>query len=385
MAKLFFAVIPSGTKFDFMKRAPIFFTMSVGIMILSLVSLFTKGLNYGVDFTGGTELHVRFTDKPSAAHIREVLEKAGVGEPMVQGYGEQGAGEYLIRIGSHETDAKPFQAQLQSALNKVAPSGSTARLVFSEDRMYVTFTSPVDPAKIRDGVNGANLKDISAASVERFGKESANEYLVQFASVGTRMVDILKTTFGKDKLEVLQIEQVGPKVGKELRYQAIGATLLSMLFILIYVWFRFDFDFGVGAIIALFHDPILVLGVFSVFGLQFDLTTVAAVLTLVGYSINDTIVVYDRIRENLKKMSDPYLPHVINQSVNETLSRTILTSLTTFVAAISLLIWGGPVTFNFALAFAVGVVTGTYSSIFVAAPVTIYLRNFIDKKKRLAA
>jgi preprotein translocase SecF subunit len=196
----------------------------------------------------------------------------------------------------------------------------------------------------------------------------------------TKVSQALHQVFGDHSFETLQVETVGPKVGKELRLQAVGAVLISIIFILIYVWFRFEFEFAPGAIVALVHDALAILAVFSMFQIPFDLSIVAAVLTIVGYSINDTIVLFDRVRENIKLSRDPSLPAIINLSINQTLSRTILTSGTVLFASLPLMFLGGPITFNFALAFTIGIVVGTYSSSFVASPITIYVRNYLQHK-----
>ncbi len=172
---------------------------------------------------------------------------------------------------------------------------------------------------------------------------------------------------------------MGEKVGSELRTQALGAVLISIIFILLYIWFRFDFEYAPGAILALIHDAMAVLGIFSILRLQFDLTSIAAVLTIVGFSINDTIVTYDRIRENMKNLTTDF-PNLINTSINETLGRTILTSMTLFMACLILYFFGGPITQNFAFALCVGLISGTYSTIFIASPLTIYIRRYMQQK-----
>ncbi|MEZ4845747.1 MAG: protein translocase subunit SecF, partial [Bdellovibrionota bacterium] len=216
-------------------------------------------------------------------------------------------------------------------------------------------------------------------SVTKFGRASINEYAIQFSGAGARIVEALNKAFGKDQVEVLQMEEVGEKVGAELRMQALGAVIISIILILLYVWFRFDFEFAPGAILALIHDSVAVLGIFSIMRLQFDLSSIAAVLTIVGFSINDTIVTYDRVRENTKKLSLGF-PELINLSINETLGRTLLTSASVLMVCLVLFFYGGPITQNFALALCVGVVAGAFSTIFIASPLTIYIRRYMQKK-----
>jgi preprotein translocase SecF subunit len=246
--------------------------------------------------------------------------------------------------------------------------------------MYPVFNSSQDEAAIEQAIADLKLDNASVQFVSPFGKAARNEYLVQFAGASTRIIDTLEQTQGADRFEVLQVEEVGQKVGSELRTQALGAVLISILFILGYIWFRFDFEFSPGAIVALVHDSIAVLGVFAFLQLPFDLSTVAAVLTIVGFSINDTIVTYDRIRENLKKVKGMGFVDIVNKSINETLSRTVLTSITLLMATLMLLFYGGVITQNFALALTLGVVFGTYSTVFIASPLTIYTRKYFASK-----
>jgi preprotein translocase subunit SecF len=180
------------------------------------------------------------------------------------------------------------------------------------------------------------------------------------------------------------IQIVGPKVGAELRKQAVNATLLALAGMLVYIWFRFEWIYGVGAVIACLHDTIITIGLFSLFGKEITLTVIAALLTLVGYSMNDTIVIFDRIRENTHLNNRESLADLINRSVNQTLSRTVMTSGLTFLAVIALYLFGGPVLHGFAFALVVGILIGTYSSVFVASPIVLFWHNFADARKKKA-
>jgi len=382
MSAKFFEIIPHGTRINFVGKASYVFAFSTFVFIGSLALLFTKGLNYGVDFTGGSQIHLRFHDKVKAAELREVLKPIGLSSAMVQGFGEKGSGEFLIRVQPQDLSIEEHREKLQRSLDKVASKKNpSTKIRFSEERIYVTFGSSVDPKKIEKSINSLSISDLEVEMVSRFGPVSAHEYLVQFRGVASRIINTFRSHYGAGKIEILQVEQVGAKVGAELRQQAVGAILISIVLILIYIWFRFDLEYAPGAIAALLHDALFVLGVFSFFQIQFDLSIVAAVLTIVGLSINDTIVVYDRFRENIKKSRDLDFKEVINTSINETLSRTILTSGTGLIAALSLLFLGGPITFNFALAFTIGIVVGTYSSIYVASPLTIYCRSYLQRRR----
>ncbi|MFH1018756.1 MAG: protein translocase subunit SecF [Pseudomonadota bacterium] len=377
MSEMFFTLIPSNASIDFIGKRRIYVGISVVTLALAIIALLVKGLNYGVDFTGGTQIQVRFQSKPSDADVRKSLSKIQLSEATVQEVGGEGSGEFLVRVSTAGLDLTKYRETLQKAFDAVSPAeGGPARLRFSEDRLYVQYEKSADPEKMKAGVNALGAQDITAESVNPFGKESNHEYLVQFAGVASRITGTFQESFGKGAFEILQTDQIGPKVGKELRWQAVGAVLISMILILIYVGFRFEFEFAPGAVLGLFHDAMIVLGVFAFFGLQFDLSIVAAVLTIIGFSINDTIVVYDRIRENIARTRNPNLAVVMNDSINQTLSRTILTSGTVLLATLALVFFGGPITFNFALAFSIGVVVGTYSSISVSSALTLYLHEW---------
>lgn len=382
MERKFFEIVPSGTQINFIGKSRFVFIFSALLIVGALVLLSIKGLNYGVDFTGGTQIHLRFQEKLASADLRDALKPVGLSDVLVQGFGEKDSGEFLIRVQPQDLNIQAYEAKLQKALNSVNEEKvGSAKIRFSEERVYVTYPREVFPKKIEEAIQKLSIQDLKVESVAPFGPMTSHEYLIQFAGVARRIVDAFREKFGSGRFEVLQIEQVGAKVGSELRRQAIGAVLISIILILVYVWFRFDMEYAPGAIVALIHDALVVLGVFSIFRLQFDLSTVAAVLTIVGLSINDTIVIYDRIRENIKKTNDFQFPELINQSINETLSRTILTSGTGLFAALALLLLGGPITFNFALAFTIGIISGTYSTIYVASPLTIYFHNYLQRKR----
>lgn len=381
MAQKFFEIVPNGTKIDFIGKWRLVFAGSVLMIVASIFFLSTKGLNYGVDFKGGTDIHVHFFDRLEVGEVRSILGTVGFQGAMVQGYGDKGSGEFLIRLEPEKMNIEKYKNELQAAFDKASPKGGgKARIRFQEDRIYVSFDKPSDPKTLKSAVDGLKLRDLRVDTVTPFGRSSGNEYLVQFAGVATKVLQAFRGELGPGKLEVLAVDQVGAKVGAELRMQAIGAILIAILLIGVYVWFRFDLMFAPGAMISLIHDPLAVFLVFSAFGLQLDLTIVAAFLTMIGFSINDTIVVYDRIRENVKKSKDASLPAIMNKSINETLGRTVLTSGTLMIAAIALLLWGGPITFNFALALGIGSIVGTYSSIYVCCPITIMVHNYMIRR-----
>jgi preprotein translocase subunit SecF len=248
--------------------------------------------------------------------------------------------------------------------------------------VQLRFTENTTPEQIKELLIPNVL---SAATVQQFGEE-ANEFLIRAKESkddGLRgsLLKALGAHYGADNVDLRRIEMVGPQVGKDLRQQGLMAVVYAMIGILVYVTWRFELVFAVGAIIALLHDVLLTLGAFSLFGKEIDLPVIAAFLAIIGYSLNDTIIVYDRIRENTGKYISSGFPYTVNRSINETLSRTILTSTTTLLVVLALFIFGGGVIHNFAFALLVGVVVGTYSSVFVASPLLI---SWDERKKRLA-
>jgi preprotein translocase subunit SecF len=248
--------------------------------------------------------------------------------------------------------------------------------------IQVRFAQPVPTEDIRGALDGVVE---GTPVVQTFGE--ANEFIIQLEQsdeglegLSTQVHDALAEKLGDDQVEIRRVEMVGPKVGKDLREKGLLALAFSLGAILLYIWWRFELRFGFGAVAALFHDVLITIGVFSIFNKQFDLTTIAALLTIIGYSLNDTIVVYDRIRENVKKTGGKGdLAKTMNRSINECLSRTLLTSTTTLLVVLALFVLGGGVIHDFAFALLIGVVVGTYSSVYIASPVVLYLEQRAQK------
>lgn len=253
--------------------------------------------------------------------------------------------------------------------------------------VQVKFSDGTEAAKIKESLADLNLGSVV---VQQFGDDD-NEFLIRIQDSGKGsdlsglISGSLNTSFGEDKVDLRRVEMVGPQVGKDLRQKGLLSILYAMIGILIYVAWRFELRFAVGAILALVHDVLITLGVFSLTGREIDLPIIAAFLAIIGYSLNDTIVVYDRIRENYGKHQKKGFPEVVNRSINETLSRTILTSGTTLLVVAALFIFGGGVIHNFAFALLVGILIGTYSSIFVASPVLIFWDDFRSSSKEVSA
>jgi preprotein translocase subunit SecF len=240
--------------------------------------------------------------------------------------------------------------------------------------VQVKFAQPTDATEIKKAMEGLEL---GSPVVQSFG-DNQNEFLIRVEQASSELKGLsqviqksLEKTYEKGNVDIRRVEMVGPQVGKDLRGKGLKAIFYAMLGILVYISWRFEFRFAVGAIIALVHDVVITLGVFSLFGKEIDLPIIAAFLAIIGYSLNDTIIVYDRIRENLGKHHKESFPFIVNRSINETLSRTLLTSGTTLLVVLALFLLGGGVIHNFAFAMLIGVLIGTYSSIFVASPILI--------------
>lgn len=252
--------------------------------------------------------------------------------------------------------------------------------------VQIQFFTKVDISELRVALSNLAIEGLS---VQEFGEKEANEYLItmkkttgELEGLSDKIKAALEKRFGSESLDVRRVEMVGPKVGKDLRRKGMSAVIFSLLGMLIYIWWRFELRFGVGAIICLMHDVIITLGALSITDKPIDLPIIAALLTVVGYSVNDTIIISDRIRENLKKMIRERLREIVNKSINQTLSRTCITAGTTLVVVTALFFLGGEVIHDFAFTLIVGICIGTYSSIFISSPLLIVWERLFPKKKR---
>jgi preprotein translocase subunit SecF len=258
--------------------------------------------------------------------------------------------------------------------------GSLIRLEFKERPPLDKIRSAIG-SKISGEVNVQSFTDASSQNEVLIGTELTDERSLDASQ--RAILDTLEATFGKDAFTVRSREVVGPKVGADLRNQAIKATLYALAGMLVYIAFRFEWIYGAAAVIAVFHDTLITIGLFSLFNKEISLTVIAALLTLVGYSMNDTIVIFDRIRENLKLMRREPLESLMNKSINQTLSRTFLTSILTFISCISLYLFGGAVLHGFSFALVVGMIVGTYSTMFIASPIVLFWQKYREGRKKL--
>ncbi|HBQ21232.1 MAG: protein-export membrane protein SecF [Deltaproteobacteria bacterium GWA2_38_16] len=251
--------------------------------------------------------------------------------------------------------------------------------------VQIQFNKSIDSAEVRKILNDSGFKD---SSVQHLGVAGSQEFLIRLEQTSGNLKslqdDVAKTftkSQGEGSFNIKKIEMVGPRVGADLKRRGAWALFYSLIGILIYVALRFDYRFAPGGVVALLHDAIIPLGVFAVLGKKFDLTILAAILTIIGYSINDTIVIFDRIRELMKTYPGMDIVAIVNKSVNETMSRTILTSLTVFISLLAIFFFGGEVIHDFAFAMLIGVIVGTYSTIFIASPIFLFLYHRAEKKK----
>jgi len=376
------------TKYDFLGTKWPFIIASVLLLIAGFISLALKGgPRYGIDFKGGALMYVRFTTEPPADKIRSVLSAKIPGEITVQ----QTSGQPEVIISTELKDEKQLdQARRQMAETLADNFGKVeGKLDFNNSGKQAVVDRLRDPLQ-KAGVplSEQQLQDLVGRVIQyrdtppRSGLVKSFDELSGIQGVTPQVVAAMKSEMYPSQFAIRSVEVVGPKVGRELRKQAVLATLYALAGMLVYIAFRFEWIYGVAAVIAVFHDTLITVGLFSIFNEEISLTVIAALLTLVGYSMNDTIVIFDRIRENLKVHRREDLTTVINGAINQTLSRTIMTSGLTFLTAVSLFLFGGPVLRGFSFGLVVGILVGTYSSIFVASPILVFWQDYSDKRRR---
>lgn len=386
-----------GKLYDFMGMRKFWITLSLVLTLGSLVLLFVPGPNYGTDFRGGTELEVAFDKAVTSDQIRSATVASGkFSEPDVVEVKDTKANHFIVRVQEVSSLGEATKASLKKALCGEAPEGDPAcegaratEVKFSAggDKIATRYDHAPDLAKIRSqlaSVPGVKVRETPGSVVEANPRDHRVE--IQLESMGDQLLTSLRNALGADTVpaQALRVEWVGPKAGEQLRKSAINSVAIAVGFILIYLAFRFDLRFAPGVVLACLHDALVVLGVFVILHKEVTLATVAAVLTIVGYSMNDTVVVYDRIRENISRHKGKPFAEIINLSVSETLSRTLLTSGATMLSVLAFFIWGTGVIKDFALAMVIGIVAGTYSSIYVAAPLTEWIdRKMADRPKRV--
>ncbi len=392
-------ILPMEPKVPFINLRVIAAILSTIAIIASIFMFTTRGLNYGIDFTGGNVIEIDTGSDPDMVEVRKIMGDIGFGGATVQDInpasGAADAHKY-VRVGvpMQQEDADVENSLAEKVIAATADyygaefsinekiTSNPAQVTYIVDLgrvptdVDISKEAPVEggprPLLVDTGINnlvitkeGGNLVRVTIPKKTEGG---AN---VQQVALGLTKIS-LKKSFGE--YELRNQETVGSAVSGELRKKGMLSIGLALMMVLAYIWFRFEWQFGMGAVLALFHDVILTIGVFSLTQIEFNLSIIAAILTIVGYSLNDTVIVYDRIRENLRKFKKMPLPEVLNLSINDTLSRTILTSLTTLLALVALYVLGGSGLRGFSFAMIWGVFVGTYSSIFVASPLLMLLK-----------
>ncbi len=378
-------LIPHNLSINFLKHKNTFIVGSIVLNLAILLGAAIGGLNWGVDFKGGAELEVQFKGEAKDVEVRKAVQEAGFEDATVQLFGAASDHSFLIRIGRISLLSTAEVAKAKEAVTGKfgANLGSFEFNPDYGDKIELRFKQPIDPEEVRATLATVGIKAQDGAEGIKATSDKLGVTAIT-AGISTKVASALGEFAAKGTLpqaELRRVEFVGPQVGKQLRTKGILAVLYAAIAILLYIALRFDTRFAPGAIVAMFHDVIVVLGYYVVTRREFNLTSVAVLLTIVGYSVNDTIVVYDRIRENLAKAQGAPLTQVINGSINQTMSRTILTSATTVFALVGLLIFGVGQIWDFAAAMFLGIFVGTYSSIFIASPVTIFLEEIMGKSQ----
>jgi preprotein translocase subunit SecF len=374
---------------DWMGKAKYFYALSAILLIAGWTSVFLKGgptgggLPYSIDFKGGTNVDVRFAQAPNIEKLRSECTAQGLGDCEIQSISDianPNANEVLIFVGqkgNSEEAGEVSKTRILNALNTIYGVQNSSKTDFNAatPASLAAFLTQHDPLLL--STNAGDRYQVLAKNILDYRDSTAQGVLTNFdalsnvSGVTPAVLKVLKDNFALGTFAIRGVEIVGPKVGGELRRQAIYVTLYALGGMLVYIAFRFELVYGAAAVLAVFHDVLITLGFFSLLHFEISLTVIAALLTLVGYSMNDTIVIFDRIRENNRLLRRQPFIEIVNKSINQTLSRTILTSGLTFLTVLVLFLMGGQVLRAFSFALVVGIVVGTYSSFGIAAPLVV--------------
>jgi len=376
---------------DFLGKKWYFLAFSLVFSVAGVLSmLFWHGIPYGVDFRGGTLVYVKFSHTPDDNAIRAAMDRVGLHNAKLQRYGQASNNEVLIDLAVQETSEQALdqgKTKIINALETNAPAGKVD-LNNASSLTIKNYLMEKDPLHLGSDADQKYIAQTQA--IVNYRDKTLGGVLSSFEPLKTvadpAVVASLQEGFFLSDFGVRNVEIVGPQVGGQLRRQAGLATLYSLLGMLIYLGFRFEWIYGIAAVVTVFHDTLITVGAFSLTNTDISLTVIAAILTLIGYSNNDTIVVFDRIRENIKLMRREKLSEIVNRSINQTLSRTILTAGLTFLTVLALYLFGGEVLHGFSLALVIGILIGTYSSIAIAAPILVAYQDWrIEKGRRPVA
>jgi preprotein translocase subunit SecF len=381
------------TNYDFLGKKWPFIIASLVLTVAGLGSIFFwHGMNYGIDFKGGAMMTVKFASPPDLQKIRSVMEHSIKGEVSVVDF-KGGTATNSVSIGTELQEERLLNQNrdaMQNILDTTFGQPGGGKLDFN-NASQLTLSERLRDALARGGVpmSEPQLQKLTADLITVRDKQYSGlitdfNQLSSAPGINPGILNTLKQECYLAPFHIGEVQMVGPKVGKELRTKAVLATLYALAGMLAYIAFRFEWIYGLCAVIACFHDTIITVGLMSLFNEQISMTVIAALLTLVGYSMNDTIVIFDRIRENLKISRREPLDQVMNRAVNQTLSRTIMTSGLTFLTVIALFLFGGPVLHAFSFALVCGIIVGTYSSVFIASPIVLFWHNYSDPRRKTA-
>jgi preprotein translocase subunit SecF len=381
----------SNTNIDFLGKKWYFLAFSLVFSVAGVLSMmFWHGIPYGVDFRGGTLVYVKFSHTPDDNALRAAMDRAGLHNAKIQRYDIPSNNEVLIDLDVQETSEKALDNGKNQIINTLEHNVPAGKVDLNNSSSLAIKNYLMDKDPMRLGSDADQKYTQQAQAVVDSRDKTNGGVLTTFdqlkSAVDPAVVASLPDGFFLSDFGVRNVEIVGPQVGAQLRKQALLATAYSLAGMLIYLGFRFEWIYGIAAVVTVFHDTLITVGAFSLLNKDISLTVIAAILTLIGYSNNDTIVVFDRIRENIKLMRREKLSDIVNRSINQTLSRTILTAGLTFLTVLALYLFGGEVLRGFSLALVIGILIGTYSSIAIAAPILVAYQDWrISKGKRPAA
>ena len=375
---------------DFLGKKWYFLAFSLVFSVAGILSmLFWHGIPYGVDFRGGTLVYVKFAHTPDDGAIRAAMDRAGLRNVRIQRYGQAASNEVLIDVSEKETGEQALDRSKLLIINALESNAPADKKDLNNESVLTVKNYLLEKDPLHLGTDpGQRYGQIAQAILDYRDKTKGgvlNSIDELKAVADPAVVASLDQGFFLSAFSVRNVEIVGPQVGEQLRTQAKLATLYSLAGMLVYLAVRFEWIYGVAAVITVFHDTLITVGAFSLTNKEISLTVIAAILTLIGYSNNDTIVVFDRIRENLKLMRREKLSDIVNRSINQTLSRTILTAGLTFLTVLALYLFGGEVLHGFSFALVIGILIGTYSSIAIAAPILVAYQDWRARQGRQPA
>jgi preprotein translocase subunit SecF len=381
--------------YHFMRVAPYASAVSALVVVATVIALFYPGPKLGTDFVGGTEIEVAFKAAVPAERVRAALDEAGLHDADVVAVRAPGTiDHYIIRVSQVSTISEEAKRQAETQLclppapaDACPPGRQASEVKFSPggDRITARFAEPPDLGWLRErlqGVSGLSLRP--GAENPRLDSRHADKVIVELLGTGDTMFAGLQKAIGAEVTgdAPMRVEWVGPKAGEQLRNAALQSIAIALVAIMAYVAVRFDVRFAPGAVLCLIHDAIVAVGALMLAGKELNLTVIAAVLTIIGFSVNDTVVIYDRVRENMRRMRGASFPEIIDLSVSEMLGRTVITSGTAILSLVAFLFWGTNALQDFAFTLIVGMISGIYSTVFVALPLTHWLDRILATRRQ---